>query len=165
MYIYTGTGQSIKQKPGMPTTLSSFGEIRTFKTVSSTLADSPDRYFNPFLAPPDPPTPHVPPPVLGTTSPITLRFNSLYHYLRAQKVNATLITMFNSSTPLSISVFSSAVSRTLRAFLSETYSLGNGICPWTNCSEHSIYATPSKLHVLYHTQYKAVTSTCATKNN
>lgn len=36
--------------------------------------------------------------VSGTTSPITLRFNSLYHYLRAQKVNATLITMFNSST-------------------------------------------------------------------
>lgn len=88
--------------PTIATTPSSLSEIRTFKTVSSTLADSLDRYFNPFLAPPDPATPHQS-PVSGTTSPITLWFNSLYHYLRAQKVNATLITMFNSSTPLSIS--------------------------------------------------------------
>lgn len=43
--------------PTIATTLSSFSEIRTFKTVSSTLADSLDRYFNPFLAPPDPAAP------------------------------------------------------------------------------------------------------------
>lgn len=99
----------------------------------------------------------LPPPVPGTTSPITLRFNSLYHYLRAQKVNATLITMFNSSAPLSVSryrplpalpsarptrtrppVLAHSVSRTLRAFPSETYSSGNGICPRTNCSERTV---------------------------
>lgn len=90
--------------PTIATTLSSFSEIRTFKTVSSTLADSLDRYFNPFLAPPDPSASHQS-LVSGTTSPITLWFNSLYHYLRAQKVNATLITMFNSSTPLSVLSF------------------------------------------------------------
>ncbi|KAL4108098.1 hypothetical protein QTP88_018351 [Uroleucon formosanum] len=44
--------------PTIATTPSSLSEIRTFKTVSSTLADSLDRYFNPFLAPPDPVTPH-----------------------------------------------------------------------------------------------------------
>lgn len=94
------------------------GEIRTFKTVSSTLADSLDRYFNPFLALPDPPRAPPSPPTrrLGrdfTDNPP--RFNSLYHYLRAQKVNATLITMFNSSAaPLCPSLPFSSVCRLSR---------------------------------------------------
>jgi hypothetical protein len=53
--------------------------------------------------------------------------------------------MFNSSAaPSSVSSRPLTVPRTLHAFLSETYSSGNGICPRINRSGYRIRATPPR---------------------